>query len=138
MDSSMSSPAPQPLPPSPPPKVVASKKLSHSGRKGWCSWLVQRATAVLMVLFILLVVLQWVFSTGDMVYDRWAGIFDNTGMKILTLLAGIAIVAHTWVGMRDIFIDYVKNPTIRVYCYIFTWTWLIACAGWLTYILWRL
>jgi len=31
-------------------------------------------------------------------------------MKVATLVAIVALIYHVWVGMREIFMDYVKRP----------------------------
>jgi hypothetical protein len=42
---------------------------------GWRDWLVQRITALIMILFTLTVIAQLVFSKGNIGYALWAGIF---------------------------------------------------------------
>ena len=37
-------------------------------------------------------------------------------MKVLTLLALIALAWHAWVGVRDIFMDYIKPIGLRRRC----------------------
>jgi succinate dehydrogenase / fumarate reductase membrane anchor subunit len=59
-------------------------------------------------------------------------------MKALTFATIIALIYHVWVGMRDIWMDYVKPTGIRLLLQIFTIVWLLACAGWAIQVLWRL
>jgi succinate dehydrogenase / fumarate reductase membrane anchor subunit len=42
-----------------------------------------------------------------------------------------------WVGMRDIWMDYVQPVGIRLVLQVFTIVWLVACAGWAIQVLWR-
>jgi succinate dehydrogenase / fumarate reductase, membrane anchor subunit len=49
-----------------------------------------------------------------------------------------APLQHVWVGMRDIWMDYVKALSVRMALYIFTIVWLVACAGWSLQVLWRI
>jgi succinate dehydrogenase / fumarate reductase membrane anchor subunit len=42
-----------------------------------------------------------------------------------------------WVGMRDVFMDYVKPVAVRLSLQVFTIVWLVACSGWAVQVLWR-
>jgi len=42
------------------------------------------------------------------------------------------------VGIRDIFMDYIKPVGIRLALHVFAIVWLLACAGWAIQVLWRL
>jgi succinate dehydrogenase / fumarate reductase membrane anchor subunit len=52
-------------------------------------------------------------------------------------LALIAFVYHAWVGVRDIWMDYVKPVGVRLGLQILTILWLIGCGVWAIEILWR-
>jgi succinate dehydrogenase / fumarate reductase membrane anchor subunit len=58
-------------------------------------------------------------------------------MKTLTFAVIIALLYHVWVGMRDVFMDYVKPVGIRLSLQVFTILWLVGCAGWAIQVLWR-
>ena len=108
---------------------------AHYGLRDWLS---QRITAVLMALFTLSVVVQLVLFKGPIGYDRWAGMFSAQWMKILTFTVIVALLYHVWVGMRDIWMDYVKPIAARLSLQVFSIVWLVACAGWAIQVLWRL
>lgn len=108
---------------------------AHYGLRDWLS---QRITAVLMALFTLIVVVQLVLFKGPIGYDRWAGMFSAQWMKILTFTVIVALLYHVWVGMRDIWMDYVKPIAARLSLQVFSIVWLVACAGWAIQVLWRL
>ena len=60
-------------------------------------------------------------------------------MKVLTFTVIIALMPTTsWVGMRDIWMDYVKPVGLRLLAQIFTIVWLLGCAGWAVQVLGRL
>ena len=65
-------------------------------------------------------------------------IFDAQWMKVLTFAVIVALAYHVWVGMRDIWMDYVKPVGVRLVLQIFTMVWLIGCMGWAIQVLWRL
>lgn len=115
-----------------------SKRLVVGAHFGLRDWLAQRVTAVLMALFTLVLLLQVVLSSGPMGYEQWAGIFAAQWMKFLTFSVIIAMLYHVWVGMRDIWMDYIKPVGIRLTLHVFTIVWLLGCAGWGVQVLWRL
>jgi succinate dehydrogenase / fumarate reductase membrane anchor subunit len=98
-----------------------SKRVVVGAHYGLRDWLAQRITAGLMALFTLLVLVQLAWGSGPIGYDKWAGIFS-----------------HVWVGVRDIWMDYVKSVALRLSLQIFTLVWLLSCTGWAIQVLWRL
>ena len=115
-----------------------SKRIVVGAHYGLRDWLAQRVTAVLMALFTLLVLVQVIFSKGPIGYDKWAGIFASQWMKVITFTVIIALLYHAWVGVRDIWMDYVKPVSIRLSLQVFSIVWLVGCAGWAIQVLWRL
>jgi succinate dehydrogenase / fumarate reductase membrane anchor subunit len=115
-----------------------SKRIVVGAHYGLRDWLSQRVTAAIMALFTLLVLAQVVFSRGPIGYDKWAGIFASQWMKVLTFSVVAALLWHVWVGMRDVFMDYVKPVGIRLVLQVVTIVWLTGCAGWAIQVLWRL
>ena len=97
----------------------------------------QRVTAVLMALFTIVLLAQVIFG-GPVGYDSWAGIFSSQWMKTLTFVVILAMLYHVWVGVREIFMDYIKPVSIRLSLYVFAIVWLVGCAGWAIQVLWRL
>ena len=114
-----------------------SKRLVVGAHYGLRDWLSQRVTAALMALFTLAVVVQ-VLLPGEMGYDKWAGIFSQLWMKLLTFVVIVALLVHVWVGMRDILMDYVHAVGARLALQVLTIVWLVGCAGWAVQVLWRL
>jgi succinate dehydrogenase / fumarate reductase membrane anchor subunit len=107
---------------------------AHYGLRDWLS---QRITAALLALFTVALVLQLLLG-GPLGYERWAGIFAQQWMKVLTFVTIVALALHAWVGMRDIWMDYVKPVGIRLLLQVATIVWLVGCAGWAVQVLWRL
>ncbi|WP_294771090.1 succinate dehydrogenase, hydrophobic membrane anchor protein [uncultured Rhodoferax sp.] len=115
-----------------------SKRVVVGAHYGLRDWLAQRVTAVLMALFTLVVLAQVIFSSGPIGYDKWAGIFASQWMKVLTFSVIVAMLYHVWVGVRDIWMDYIKPVSIRLSLQVFSIVWLVGCAGWAIQVLWRL
>jgi len=115
-----------------------SHRLVVGAHYGIRDWLSQRVTAVLLALFTVLVLAQLIFSQGVISYELWAGIFSPQWMKSITFVVILSIFYHVWVGMRNIFMDYVKPYAFRFVMHVFAIVWLTACTGWAIQVLWRL
>ena len=115
-----------------------AKRLTVGAHYGLRDWLAQGVTAALMALFTLLVLAQLIFSKGPVGYDLWAGIFSSQWMKALTFTIIIALLFHVWVGIRNIWMDYIKPVWLRLSLQVATIVWLIACTGWAIQVLLRL
>jgi succinate dehydrogenase / fumarate reductase membrane anchor subunit len=117
--------------------TFGSKRLVVGAHYGLRDWMAQRITAVLMAVFTIALLAQ-VLMPGELGYDRWAAIFSQQWMKLLTLVTIISLAYHAWVGMRDIWMDYVKPVGVRMTLHVLTLVWLVGCAGWAIQVLWRL
>lgn len=114
-----------------------SKRLVVGAHYGLRDWLAQRVTACLMALFTVILLAQVIFSKGPIGYDKWAGIFHGQCMKFLTFVVIIALLYHAWVGIRDIWMDYIKPVWLRLSLQVASIVWLVGCAGWAIQVLWR-
>jgi succinate dehydrogenase / fumarate reductase, membrane anchor subunit len=114
-----------------------SKRLVVGAHYGFRDWLAQRVTGVLMALFTIVLLLQ-VLLGKPMGYDKWAGIFSAQWMKVFTFVVIVSLLYHAWVGMRDIWMDYIKPVGLKLALQVFTIVWLVGCAGWAIQVLWRL
>lgn len=114
-----------------------SKRISVGAHYGLRDWMAQRVTAALMALFTIVLLARVILTSGPIGYEQWAGIFSPQWMKALTFTVIIALLYHVWVGMRDIWMDYIKPVGLRLPLYVFTIVWLLACAGWGMQVLWR-
>jgi succinate dehydrogenase / fumarate reductase, membrane anchor subunit len=103
---------------------------------GLGSWLAQRVTAVIMVVYsvILLVVLM---RSGAIDYGVWRELFAHGWMRVATLLFAVSLGWHAWVGMRDIVMDYVKPDGLRLTLQVVTILVIAGYVGWAVQILWR-
>ncbi len=114
-----------------------SKRLVVGAHYGTRDWLAQRATAVIMALFTLALIVQLLLP-GEIGYDKWAAIFTQGWMKVLTVVTVIALLFHAWVGVRDIWMDYVGAFAVRLVLEVVSIAWLVGCAGWAIQVIWRL
>lgn len=115
---------------------IGPKRLVVGAHYGMRDWLAQRATAIIMALYTI-ILLACFLTSGNFSYEGWAGMFSHQWFKMATFATFLALFYHAWVGVRDIWMDYVKPVALRLALQIATMVWLIACAGWAAQILWR-
>ncbi|MFC3339281.1 succinate dehydrogenase, hydrophobic membrane anchor protein [Paracandidimonas soli] len=80
---------------------------------GLGAWLIQRFTAVYLLFFFLFALAYWVFFPPAS-YDAWRGAMSSAALAVPTGMFFIALLAHAWIGLRDIVLDYVKPLGLRV------------------------
>jgi succinate dehydrogenase / fumarate reductase membrane anchor subunit len=117
--------------------TYGSRRIVVGAHYGLRDWLSQRVTALLMALFTLVLIAQVLFG-GALGYERWASIFSAQWMRLFTFVVILSLLWHAWVGMRDIWMDYVKPVVLRLALQVLTIAWLVGCAGWAIQVLWRL
>jgi succinate dehydrogenase / fumarate reductase membrane anchor subunit len=114
---------------------IGANRLVVGAHYGVKDWLAQRVTAIVMVLYT--VILLGTFLTAqNFTYEGWAGLFAHQWFKLFSLVTFLGLFYHAWVGLRDIWMDYVKPVGIRLTLQIATVLWLLACAAWAVQILW--
>ncbi len=105
---------------------------AHYGKR---DWLAQRFTACVMAVYTL-VLLGWMLGLPELNYGNWAGMFASRWMKVLTLLALLSVTWHAWVGVRDIYMDYIKPIVLRVALQVLTIVLVLGYFAWAVIILW--
>ena len=102
---------------------------------GLRDWLAQRITAVVMALYTL-VFLVLLCSSPKLDFAAWRALFAPQWLKLATLLFLLSLYFHAWVGMRNIFMDYIKSSSLRLVLYAVVIAVLTVYAGWSVQILW--
>ncbi|HQS37820.1 MAG: succinate dehydrogenase, hydrophobic membrane anchor protein [Methylotenera sp. 24-45-7] len=100
-------------------------------------WLAQRLSAVFMASYLLLLALILVFQQPAN-YQAWMAFMSPWWWRVLTLMFFISLLMHAWLGVRDVFKDYVFNLTLRAVLQVVVDVLLIAYLCWVTIILWSL
>jgi len=107
---------------------------SHSGLN---LWLVQRASALVMALYLPLFAI-YALSAGALDYAAWHALFVPLAAKVATLLFVVALLFHAWIGLREIFIDYLHPMAIRLPVLFLFAVLYLGCLVWAADILWVL
>ena len=104
---------------------------------GFRDWLAQRVTAVVMALYTVILAFC-VLTMADASYESWRAVFSGGFMKFATFLFFMSLFFHAWIGVRDIFMDYIKPTGVRLVLHSIVALALIGYAGLAAQILWRL
>jgi len=105
---------------------------AHYGTSGF---LLQRFTAVIMALYTLLLFACLAIGAPHS-YADWKALFSGTFMRVGTMLFFVALLYHAWIGMRDIFMDYVKPMGLRLTLQFAVVVALLLYLVWAASILW--
>jgi succinate dehydrogenase / fumarate reductase membrane anchor subunit len=103
---------------------------------GLRAWLVQRASAVYMLGFIVFVLVRWLLEPPRS-YQAWHGWVASPGTAMALALFFVALLAHAWVGLRDVMLDYVPSSAARAAALALLAAALLAVAAWVAAILLR-
>lgn len=76
------------------------------GRSGLSDWLLQRVSAVILLAYFLFI--GWTLA-GGVDYASWQATFDQTWVKIFSLLAILSLAAHAWIGIWAVLTDYLTE-----------------------------
>ena len=105
---------------------------AHYGLK---DWLAQRVTALVMIAYTVIFLVA--LGRGTVSYASWKALFAQEWMRFATFLFVASVLIHAWVGVRNIWMDYIKHTGLRLALQVATILWLVGCAGWAMQILWR-
>jgi len=114
--------------------MVDRKKPAH----GFSDWAWQRATAITMVIYSLLLAVRFVVDAPSAGFEGWHAWFAPLSFRAMTLLFLWALIYHAWLGVKEILMDYVHNIDIRAKLQSLFGLVLIGDAVWAAYILWSL
>lgn len=111
--------------------------ITSFGRSGLYDWMMQRATAVLLLLYTVVIV-GYLLINPDLQYEQWRAFFDMTWMRIFTLLVLLSICAHSWIGLWSISTDYIKPTGPRFVFQMVCGLAMFAFLVWGVQVLWGL
>jgi succinate dehydrogenase / fumarate reductase membrane anchor subunit len=111
------------------------KRVVTGAHYGLRDWLVQRVTAVVIALFTL-ILLTAVVLQPTIDYAGWKSIWNHGFVRFAALLAVISLLLHAWIGIRDIFMDYVKSTGVRLGLQVLVILALVFYGAWSVQILW--
>jgi succinate dehydrogenase / fumarate reductase membrane anchor subunit len=111
------------------------KRVVSGAHYGTRDWLMQRVTALVMAVFTLCMLGYWLWQPR-LDYVAWRAWFQYLPVRLLGLLFVLSLLLHAWVGMRDIFMDYVHPTVLRLVLHVLVIMLLVIYAAWAVQILW--
>ena len=103
---------------------------------GLRAWLVQRVSAVYMLLYMTFFLAHFVVDPPHS-YAAWHGWMMSSIVSIATAVFFAALLAHAWVGVRDVILDYVHPVALRLCLLASLGLGLAATGVWVLRILWQ-
>lgn len=104
---------------------------------GLRDWVLQRGTAMMMA-FYAAALLSMMIYRPPVQFEIWKSFFAPLWMKVATLLFFLSLVIHAWIGMKDVLMDYIKSPWLRLSIQSVTLLSLLFYVVWTVRILWGL
>lgn len=100
-------------------------------------WLAQRLSAVFMAAYLLMLALVVLFKQPQG-FAGWYALMSPWWWRVLTLLFFVSLIMHAWLGVRDVFKDYVFNLRLRAVLQVLVDVLLVLYLGWAVMILWSI
>lgn len=110
-------------------------ELLTSKYPGMRQWLMQRLSATLMAVYVILLVTRasWLAPNH---YADWYAFFAPLWWRLATLLFFGLMLLHAWIGVRDVLRDYVFNLSMRAVMQVLVDAALLGNLAWICFILW--
>lgn len=112
------------------------KRVVVGAHYGLRDWLVQRVTAVVILAFTVLLLGAIVMAPSPLDYAGWKGIWSHGFLRLAALLALVSLLLHAWIGVRDIFMDYIQATGLRLGLQVLVILALVYYGAWSVQILW--
>jgi len=123
-------------------KNYGPKRLVVGAHYGVMDFLAQRLTAIIMAVYTLVLFIGVLVMPG-FTYESWKALFTfhvyalPVGQLLVTL-AFLSLAYHAWIGVRDIWMDYVRAVGVRLLLQVLTILWLVGSVVYFAQIIWRL
>lgn len=121
---------------------MAVTNVTSFGRSGLSDWVVQRASGVVLTVY-LLVIAAYLLFTPEVDYASWKELHTGLCIRLLTVFAVLSLAAHAWIGMWGVLTDYVtvrlmgpKATLLRVFLQLGMIAVIFVYVVWTVAILW--
>ena len=122
---------------------IGTKRLVVGAHYGTIDFIMQRVTAVIMIIYTLFLIVG-VLLTPELNYEGWRNLFAcklfgvfPAGQLLVTLFF-ISLAWHAWIGVRDIWMDYIRAAGLRLALQALTALWLVGSIIYFAQIIWSL
>lgn len=104
---------------------------------GLRDWLIQRISALILVAYLFFIV-GFILANRPVAFEQWHGLFQQTGMRIFSLLCLLSLITHSWIGIWTITTDYLPKLWVRLSCQMILFIAHLVFLIWGILILWGL
>ena len=114
------------------------KKIVTGANLGFWSWLYQKISAVVMVLtfFMFIGMVIYLNNQSEVNYTVWQKFFHCIYVKLVFQVFFMSLVIHGWIGMKDVWMDYIKCNIVKLCLYTFTLIYLFSVCLYSLKIIW--
>ena len=113
---------------------ATSPRGSGSAHRGLGEWLLQRLSALYLAGFTVWLA-AWLAIAAPADYVAWKAWMAAGGVRLAFALFFLSVLVHSWVGMRSVFLDYLKPLWVRFVVQLLLAFGLLALAFWAAQIL---
>lgn len=100
-------------------------------------WLSQRLSALFMAAYIvLLIIILAILQPNN--HAAWRALFATFWMRVATWLFFLSLFMHAWLGVSDVFKDYIFNLKLRAVLQMIVDILLVIYLVWVSFILWNI
>lgn len=96
---------------------------------GLNAWILQRASAVYLLLFIVAMPLT-IINLNINSFTAWQAFILSPLVATSWIVFFVSLLAHAWVGIRDVLVDYVHSFSVRLIILALIAFYLIAMMIW--------
>ncbi|MRI34642.1 succinate dehydrogenase, hydrophobic membrane anchor protein [Endozoicomonas sp. OPT23] len=87
------------------------KNVTNLSRSGLNDWMLQRVSAIILAAYTLFIG-GYLLSTPEVDYQQWNSLFEQTWVRVFTLLTILSIAVHAWIGMWTVTTDYLNSRAL--------------------------
>lgn len=100
-------------------------------------WLMQRIAAVVMAIYIPIAAVYIAMNAPDS-YETWVQLNQPVFWRLTSFLCMLSLCLHAWIGVRDVFRDYVRYQALRNVLQLLVELSLFAYLIWAAVIFWSI
>lgn len=82
--------------------------VTNFGRSGLSDWLMQRATALVLLAYFVFIAGYLICNPGTG-FAEWKALFECTSVRVFSMAALLSICMHAWIGLWAVSTDYLTE-----------------------------
>lgn len=112
--------------------------ITSLSRSGLYDWMMQRVTAIILAAYSVFLIIYLLVHPG-VDFDQWSELFQQTWMRVFSMLAILALSGHAWVGMWTISTDYLTEMALGKMALLIRFSFQALCGiAMFSYVVWSI